>query len=136
MDSTEASGVGSPRTMSGWLIDESALGAQHRDASLKTLGQQGIRLYREKKSASPNQHDNDHDDEDKYKCSSSNEHDSFLSLVGLSGVGVPPWGLRALWLGERQYGQSLRRPPDPVQTSNSFMAELACRRAVLTVATV
>jgi hypothetical protein len=91
MDSTKVSRVGSLRTFSGSLIDESALGSQYRDASLETLGQQGIRLYREKKSASPNQHDNDHDDQDKYKCASSNEHDSFLSLGGLSGVGVPPW---------------------------------------------
>ena len=92
IDSTEVSAVGSLRTYSGSLIDESALGSQYRDASLETLGQQGIRLYREKKSASPNQHDNDHDDQDKYKCSSSNEHDSFLSLDGLSGVEVPALG--------------------------------------------
>ena len=81
------------RTFSGSLIDESALGSQYRDASLETLGQQGIRLYREKKSASPNQHDNDHDDQDKYKCSSSNEHGYFF--LSLGGCRVSESAVRA-----------------------------------------
>jgi len=106
-------------------IDECALGSKSKDAILEDPCPARASRFVARESVSPYQHDNHHDDQDKYKCSSSNEHEPFPFFRWMLGVGVPPWGLKARWAWTRQAAVSVQSEAGvrPNAESNWFLAK-------------